>query len=94
MRLNGIIWLPHIVDKLEAKHGVREYEVEEILASSPRFLFVERGNVKGEDLYSAVGQTQAGRYLIVYFLRKSSGKALIVSSRNLTPREKRIYAKK
>jgi uncharacterized DUF497 family protein len=59
-----------------------------------RFRFIETGDVEGEDLYAAMGRTAAGRYLVIYFVHKRTGEALIISSRNMTRKEKRFYAKK
>ena len=94
MRLTGIIWRREVVDKLAWKHKVTTDEVEEALTTGPRFRFIERGDVEGEDLYAAMGRTAAGRYLIIYFVYKITREALIISARDMTKREKRSYAKK
>jgi uncharacterized DUF497 family protein len=39
----------------------------------------------------AYGQTQAGRYLIVIFIRKSHAAALPISARDMTKTEQRYY---
>ncbi|MCX7047196.1 MAG: BrnT family toxin [Candidatus Sumerlaeota bacterium] len=91
MRLTGIIWLRNIVDKLEAKHNVTTGEIEEALDSARHFGLVEKGDVEGENLYAARGRTQAGRYLIIFFILKTSGEALIISARDMTRRERRNY---
>jgi hypothetical protein len=31
LKLNGIVWLTEIVEKLAVKHGVGQHEVEELL---------------------------------------------------------------
>ncbi len=89
MYIDDFIWLPHIVDKLAAKHGVIPEEAEEIFFNRPRFRFVERGNEPGEDVYSATGQTDSGRYLIVFFIRKPQNRALVISTRDVNRRERR-----
>ena len=48
----------------------------------------------GEDLYASLSQTAAGRYVVVYFVYKTTAEALIISARNMTKKEKRTYAKK
>jgi hypothetical protein len=60
--------LPDIEDKLMVKHEVTTDEAEELFFNWPHFRFVESGNRAGEDVYSASGQTNAGRYLIVFFI--------------------------
>ena len=94
MKINGIIWLRNVIDKLLWKHHVTTDEVEEVLSRSPRYRFLEEGDVEGEDLYSALGRTEAGRYLTVYFLHKVTGEALVISARDMTKKERRLYGKK
>jgi len=94
MKITGIIWLREVVEKLAGKHHLTTDEVEEALRSVRRFRFIETGDVEGEDLYAAMGRTAAGRYLIIYFVHKRTGEALIISARNMTRKEKRFYAKK
>lgn len=94
MKLEGIIWLEAIVEKLTVKHGVETHEVEEVLSNHPKIRFVEKGIVQGEDVYMALGQSDAGRYLAVLFIYKSSQDALIVSSRDMAEKERRQYGKK
>jgi len=94
MKVTGIIWLRNVVDKLQWRHNVTTDEAEEVFNRSPRYRFIETGDVEGEDLYAALGQTESGRYLVVYFVHKATGEALIVSAREMTKKERRTYGKK
>ena len=47
------------------------------------YLKVQKGHVPGEDLYAACGQTNSGRYLIIFFIYKPSHKTLIISARDM-----------
>jgi len=91
VRITGLIWLADIVEKLLEKHGVRQQEVQEVFASRPYFRFVEKGHRRGENVYVALGQTESGRYLAVFFVWKKSGHALILSARDMTRAERRLY---
>lgn len=82
-----------IEQKLNWKHQVQAYEVEEVLAQRPHIRFAAKGHVKGEDLYSALGQTEAGRYLVVFFLNKGRGKVLVISARDMDAKERKQYGK-
>lgn len=93
MRIIDILWLPDIIEKVAVKHHVQPDEVEEVLMGLPSFRRIESGKVQGEDLYTAIGQTDAGRYLIVYFIRKTGGVALVVSARDMDSRERRQYGR-
>ena len=94
MRITGFIWLEEVLDKLVRKHHVREPEVLEVFEGAPRFRFVERGHREGEHVYSAMGQTDAGRYVIVFFVHKSDGRALPVTARDMTAAERKRYEQK
>ena len=93
MKVSDIIWLPQIVDKLDWKHQVSPYEIEEVLFGKPVFRKVQKGHVPGEDVYAALGQTEAGRYLIVYFVYKTTREALILSARDMDASERKAYGR-
>lgn len=92
--IEEFFWLPNIVDKLVTKHQVTPEEVEEIFFARPRFRFHEKGRIRGEDMYTALGRTDAGRYLIVFFILKPSNQALIISARDMTRAERKRYGRK
>lgn len=94
MNIEGIIWLRTVVDKLAFKHHVQIHEVEEIFAENPNFRFVEKGERQGEDIYMALGQPEAGRYLAVLFIHKRTKEALILSARDMADRERKMYGRK
>ena len=91
MHLYEVIWKDTFVAKIADKHGVTTEEVEDVLFSTPHVRRAERGRVKGEDLYAAYGQTEAGRYLVVFFIRKRQTAALPISARDMTLSERRYY---
>ena len=94
MNIEGIIWLNQFVDKLAFKHQVETYEVEEVLSENPKFRFVEKGERKSENIYMALGQTEAGRYLTVLFIYKQTKEALILSARDMAKKERKMYGRK
>jgi len=94
IRIDGVIWLEEITAKLWWKHQVGESDVMEVLSNRPRFRFVEKGHREGENVYSALGRTDAGRFLIVFLVLKSSREALILSARDMTPPERKRYEQK
>ncbi len=94
MKIKGFIWDHAIIDKLLRKHAVTREEVEEIFARNPKFTLLEKGRIKGENLYAARGQTTAGRYLAVLFIYKQSHEALTITAREMDDRERRSYGKK
>ncbi len=83
MNIDDFIWLPDIIEKLLVKHGITQDEVEAVFFNQPQFRFIEKGFTKGEDVYSALGQTDSGRYVIAIFIRKHKNAALILSARDM-----------
>ena len=94
MKIRGIIWLREIVDKLAFKHHVKPDEVEAVLKGKAQFRFIEKGERKGEDVYLALGQSDAGRYLAVLFIYKKTREALILSARDMAAKERKRYGKR
>jgi uncharacterized DUF497 family protein len=91
--IRRIIWKDQFVEKLEQKHGVLVSEAEEVLNAEPYIRKVAKGRTKSENVYSALGQTHAGRYLIVFYIRKISGAILPISARDMDEAERRYYEK-
>ncbi len=69
-------------------------EVEEVLFGRPLYRKIQRGHIRGEDLYAAFGTTDAGRYLSVFFIHKIDGQAVILSARDMDQKERRRYERK
>jgi uncharacterized DUF497 family protein len=91
MYIDDFIWLPDVIEKIAVRHRVLQDEVEEVFFNRPLFRFVELGYRTGEDVYAALGQTDAGRYLIAYFIYKPNRMALIVSARDMDSKERKRY---
>lgn len=94
MEITAYIWREDVIDKLAWKHQIRIDEVEQVFQNEPRVERLERGHRPGEDLYLALGQTDGGRYLVTFFIHKEKGQALIVTARDMNPKERRRYGKK
>ena len=94
MKIRHIVWLDYVEDKLQWKHGIETHEVKELFINKPRFFRKEKGLVENEHLYNALGRTDDGRYLSVFFIYKKNGDALIISARDMNNSERKRYAKK
>lgn len=94
MRITGFVWLEQYVEKLAWKHDVTPEEVEAIFFARPTYRLVEKGHIHGENMYSAMGQTEEGRYVIAFFIHKQDGRALIISARSMDEAEKKRYGRK
>ncbi len=92
MKIRNFIWLEEFEEKNIVKHHIYPAEIVEAFFNRPAFRRMEPGHRPGEDLYAAYGQTDAGRYLIVFFIRKTNDDALIISARDMTSKERKLYA--
>jgi len=92
--IDDIIWLDTIVEKLAWKHNVLASEVEEVLGGNCRIFKKEKGRVEGEHLYNAIGRTNNGRYMSVFFIMKLNNKALIVTARDMNKAERKRHETK
>lgn len=92
MKIEDLIWLDEIVEKIESKHNVSQVEVVQIFNNQPRFRYITKGRrQKNEDVYAAYGQTEAGRYLTVFFIDKPGHLALIISARDMDNKERKQH---
>jgi hypothetical protein len=93
MKISGIIWIQKIVEKLAKKHHITKDEVEQVFINNPQYRLLEKGKIEGENVYSAYGCTDAGRYVTVIFIRKFGNRALIISARDMDRKERKQYGK-
>ena len=94
MKIMGVIWLDSVVEKLDRKHAVSRDEVCYVIESNALFRYVENGHRRGENVYAALGQTEAGRYLIVFFIHKPDYRILVLTARDMTGPERKRYEKR
>jgi len=93
LNISRIIWLEDIVEKLHWKHNVEENEILEVLANKPKFILKESGHKQGEDVYAAFGTTDAGRLLSIFLVYTEDQRAIIVSARDMTIKERKKYVR-
>ena len=92
MKITYIVCPSAIEEKLEVKHSVHVREAHQVLLNASHIRFAEKGHIKGENVYSAFGQSFGGRYLVVFFVYKPSNQtAIIISARDMSNRERKSY---
>ncbi len=95
MNIEKIVIPVEIENKIEYKDNVRYNEVRQVMINNPRIRFSEKGNVKGNDVYAAFGQTFGGRYLSIFFIYKPESRTvIIISTRDMSKKERKGYGKK
>ena len=88
LRIESLEIDDHILDKIESKHGVFLEEVEQACLSEKRHVRRSR-----EELYKLFSQTSAGRYVLVVLVNLGKGTWKIVTARQMTDNERRLYNK-
>lgn len=77
----------HILEKLESKHGVTFDEAEQACLSDNKHVRRSR-----EGLYKVFSKTLAGRYLLVVLVHLESTRWKIVTARDMTDSERKLYS--
>ena len=88
LRIESLEIDDHILEKIESRHHISITEVEEACLSDRRH--VRRGR---EGLYKLFGQTEAGRYVLVVLVNLGGGGWKIVTAREMTETERRLYVR-
>lgn len=70
-----------------ARHGVDPDQVEEVVFDSEYFSSRARNGT-----YRLIGRTNGGRYLAVFLVPRGRGVYYIVTARDATESERRLYA--
>lgn len=86
-RIRRLEWDEHNEEHI-ARHGVSPEEVEEVCFARPMLVRSRQGS------HVALGQTHAGRHLVVVLRFKAHGLARCITARNMTDKEKRYYRRR
>lgn len=89
-KLEGFEWDQWNVNKNWEKHKVDYKECEEIFINEPVRIFDDNIHSKSEKRYAALGKTNKGRCLVVFFtIRKK--KIRIISARDQGQKDRKVY---
>ena len=84
MDIYEFIWDAAVVEKIIIKHGVLPEEVEQV--------FQAKSSIRSHrGVYIALGRNLAGRLLFVVFRLQDSKAIRIITAREMTSNEKRLY---
>lgn len=86
LRIESLEIDDHILEKIESKHSVSFAEVEEACLSDQRHVRKSR-----EGLYKFFSETAAGRYILVVLVNLGGGSWKVVTAREMTDSERRLY---
>lgn len=82
-------WDKANIKKNEIKHNVFYKECEQVFFDKPIY-FKDEKHSKIEDRFYAIGETKKSRLLIIIFTKRN-GKVRVISARNQSKKEKKLY---
>lgn len=93
MKPVGFVWDSGNKEKNWVKHGVTEKECEEVFADPFLEIAEDPKHSVHEHRFSALGKTEKGRKLVVFFTIRS-GLIRVISARDQSKKERRTYEDK
>ncbi|MBU0505455.1 MAG: BrnT family toxin [bacterium] len=84
MKIKRFDWNQGNIDHI-ARHQVEPDEAEEVFVGKIK-IFRSKN-----DRYVALGKTLSGRYLFVVFMKKGRSTIRVITARDMTVKEKRLY---
>ena len=91
-RFTGFQWDAGNNDKNLIKHGVENWECEQIFFNEPLIVLEDPVHSIYENRWAAFGQTDAGRLMVVIFTQR--GKLIrVISARDMNRKERQFYEK-
>lgn len=84
MDIEKLLWDRKIQDKIAKKHHLSRREIEEVFEGGYHIRRFGR-------LYYVYGQSAAGRYILVIFLPLGRGRVQVITARDMTQKEYRLY---
>jgi hypothetical protein len=85
MKIKGLIWTSDRIEHIKERHGIYCDEVEEACELG---YWIRKGR---ENRYLLYGQTENGRYLLVVLEYEFDGKFKVITARDMTDSERRLY---
>jgi uncharacterized DUF497 family protein len=87
----GFDWDDGNIDKNWRSHAVTWWECEEVFFNRPRTILRDVGHSKEEQRLLILGQTNAGRWLLISFTIRQN-RIRPISARDMNARERKTYA--
>jgi uncharacterized DUF497 family protein len=91
-QIAGFQWDKGNIDKNLDKHGVENWECEQIYFNEPLIILDDPKHSYAEKRWAAFGKTDAGRRLTVIFTKRDS-LIRVISARDMKRKERIFYEK-
>ena len=89
-KLRSFDWDEGNINKNKEKHKVEYRECEEIFSNKPLVFIEDKQHSQSENRWGALGKTNKGRLLAVYFTIRNN-KIRIISARDQGKKDKQAY---
>jgi|SRR3989338_5948146 len=89
-KLQGFDWDEANINKNKKKHNVEYRECEEIFTNNPLVFIEDKQHSQTENRWGALGKTNKGRLLAVYFTIRAN-KIRIISARDQGKKDRLAY---
>jgi uncharacterized DUF497 family protein len=89
-RCSGFEWDDGNFDKKLILHDVSAMDCEEVFFNYPLITQIDEKHSKKEDRYYCLGHSDSGRFLFIVFTIRGRN-IRVISARDMTKKEKRIY---
>jgi uncharacterized DUF497 family protein len=93
IHLVGFRWDQGNIDKNLIKHGVENWECEQVFFNRPLLVLDDPKHPISEKRWAAFGKTDADRLLIVIFTRRDN-LISVISAREMNKNERKFYDEK
>ena len=90
--VDGFDWDDGNIDKNWHKHGVSNGECEEPFFNKPLLMAEDVKHSNSEQRFYALDQTNAARWLFIVFTLRNK-RIRIISARDMSRKERKVYAK-
>lgn len=89
-KIEGFDWDKGNLEKNNVKHSVSKDECEEVFTNEPLRFFDDEVHSKAEKRFGALGKTNKGRYLVIFFTIRNNN-IRVISARNQGKKDRKIY---
>lgn len=89
-KIEGFDWDKGNIDKNRIKHNVFKEECEQMFLNQPLRIFDDEVHAKQEKRYGALGKTNKGRCLVIFFTVRSH-RIRVISARDQGKKDRKIY---
>jgi len=94
-QITGFDWDKGNARKSNEKHGVSQFEAEQMFFNAPLLILPDGKHSEKEARYHALGKTNDDRYLhITFTLRKKGTLLRVISARDMHKKERGFYEQK